>query len=358
MSKRMFATLERAFERWENNDNQRTGSHEGLFARRLPVEAILLTNRSLIYGIARSFVNQESLVSLAAPSQHYENFPVASWLCPPALRPAISAIYWFARTADDLADEGDAGAAQRLEDLSAYRSDLRKALEGGSGFSQRWETVFNAVADTQNRHSLPPTLLHALLDAFEQDVRMTEAGQWYESRAQLLAYCARSAQPIGRLLLHLLGMREPTALAESDHICTALQLINFWQDLSVDLARRRWYIPRVDCERFGVSPDDVERGVATDASRQLVADLFRWAQSEMLLGMPLAHRIQGRFGIELRWVVQGGLAVLEKIQQLNHDTFSRRPKIGFSDAPRIAWRSLLMRNTRHGFVIRQHNRRS
>lgn len=352
----MFATLERAFERWENNDNQRTGSHEGLFARFLPVEEILLTNRSLIYGIARPFVNQESLVSLAAPSQHYENFPVASWLCPPELRPAITAIYWFARTADDLADEGDAGAAQRLEDLSAYRADLQKALDGGSRFSQRWEAVFNAVSATQRRHSLPPTLLHALLDAFEQDVRMTEAGQWYESRAQLLAYCARSAQPIGRLLLHLLDMREPKALAESDHICTALQLINFWQDLSVDLARRRWYVPRADCERFGVSPDDLARGVATDASRLLVADLCRWAQSEMQLGMPLVHRIQGRFGIELRWVVQGGLAVLEKIQQLNHDTFSRRPKIGISDVPRIAWRSFVMRNTSHGVTVRHDSR--
>src|SRR5258706_3302942 len=150
---------------------------------------------------------------------HYENFPVASWLCPPALRPAVAAIYWFARTADDLADEGEAEPAQRLADLAAYRADLAAAAAGHPA-SARWPTVFGPLTVALQRHALPPTLLGDLLDAFAQDVVKNS----YADRAELLDYCRRSANPVGRLLLHLYGVSDADSLRRSDAVCTALQL--------------------------------------------------------------------------------------------------------------------------------------
>ena len=173
--------------------------------------------------------------------QHYENFPVASLLCPAPLRPAVVAIYHFARTADDLADEGDAPQEQRLAQLARYRADLEAALagSGGRGGSGAWAGVFERLAAAAREQSLPPRWLHALLDAFEQDVRNPP----YADREALLDYCARSANPVGRLLLHLYGVGDTLSLRQSDAICSALQLINFWQDLSVDLPRGRVYLP-------------------------------------------------------------------------------------------------------------------
>jgi squalene synthase HpnC len=161
----------------------------------------------------------------AVSIDHYENFPVASVLCPPALRPAVTAIYWFARTADDIADEGDADTASRLAELSEYRADLLAMLASGAP-SLRWPKVFAALNQTLQTHALPPALLLDLLSAFEQDVHKHS----YADRAELLDYCRRSANPVGRLLLHLYGVSGGAALRQSDAICTALQLVNFWQD--------------------------------------------------------------------------------------------------------------------------------
>ena len=179
--------------------------------------------------------------------QHYENFPVASWLCPAPLRPAVAALYRFARTADDLADEGDADAGQRQADLQAYRADLDAILSGRAD-SGRWPGVFDSLAPLQRAHALPPQALHALLDAFEQDVRNPR----YADRNELLHYCERSANPIGRLLLHLYRVGDNLSLRQSDAICTSLQLINFWQDLGVDLPRDRVYLPLSDLQRHGL----------------------------------------------------------------------------------------------------------
>ena len=179
--------------------------------------------------------------------QHYENFPVASLLCPAALRPAIVAIYQFARTADDLADEGDADPAQRIAQLTQYREDLDAALAGRAG-SGRWAAVFAPLAEATRAQALPPQWLHALLDAFVQDVR----NPLYADRTALLDYCARSANPVGRLLLHLYRVGDALSLRQSDAICSALQLINFWQDLSVDLPRGRVYVPLDALQRHGL----------------------------------------------------------------------------------------------------------
>ena len=268
---------------------------------------------------------------------HYENFPVASWLCPPALRPAVTAIYWFARTADDLADEGHALPLERIVALEAYRADLHSVARGLPP-SPRWQRVFEPLAQAFRRHHLPLPLLEMLLDAFEQDLRQHR----YPDRETLLQYCERSANPVGRLLLHLYGVRDTVSLEQSDAICTALQLINFWQDLSRDLPRDRLYLPLSDCQRHGLTIDQVMTKQDTPASRALVADLSDWARRLMLQGAPLATRLPGRAGWELRLVVQGGLRILDKITALEHNCLRQRPRLRAWDAPILLWAALRM----------------
>lgn len=274
----------------------------------------------------------------AVSIEHYENFPVASWLCPPALRPAIMAIYGFARTADDLADEGDASAAQRLRDLADYRADLR-AVAAGRAPSPRWAArVFAPLARAIAEHRLPLPLLEDLLDAFEQDLVKTD----YATRAELLDYCRRSANPVGRLLLHLYGIDDADALRQSDAICSALQLINFWQDFTVDGPRGRIYAPLEDRRRHGVEGQDLLSLRDSPAARALIADLCGWARALMADGAPLVHRIPGRAGWELRLVVQGGLRILDRLQTMRFAALLRRPTVGAADAPLLLWRALTM----------------
>jgi hydroxysqualene synthase len=272
---------------------------------------------------------------------HYENFPVASVLCPPALRPAVTAIYRFARTADDIADEGDASPRERLDDLSAYRTDL-SALRGGEAISARWPQVFGPLRDAIAARALPPQLLADLLSAFEQDV----VKQRYADRTELLDYCRRSANPIGRLLLHLNGVVGETALRQSDAICSALQLANFWQDLGVDTRRGRVYLPATDLARHGVAAEDLLAQRDRPAVRALVADAVAWARDLMHAGAPLVHALPGRAGWELRLVVQGGLRVLEKIEAIGFDTLRTRPRLHATDVPLLLWRALWMRPLR------------
>jgi hydroxysqualene synthase len=270
---------------------------------------------------------------------HYENFPVASLFCPAALRPAVAAIYWFARTADDLADEGDQSTAQRLADLSDYRADLQ-AVAAGASPSARWSSVFAPLAAVIQQHHLSIELLTDLLSAFEQDLFQSS----YPDRAGLLDYCRRSANPIGRLLLQLYGVNEPQALAQSDAICSALQLINFWQDLSVDISRGRLYLPVEDCAAEALNPAQVLAGTDSPALRAVLKTLVQWTNHLMHSGAPLAHRLPGRVGWELRLVVQGGLRVLEKIEAMNFQTIQSRPTLRTLDAPRLVWRALCMKH--------------
>lgn len=271
---------------------------------------------------------------------HYENFPVASWLCPPRLRPAVAALYWFARTADDLADEGDAPAAQRLQALADYRRALTLALAQHDDPANRWPEVFGPLRRTLQQHPLDGAQLHALLSAFEQDVRNPP----YPDRAALLDYCARSANPVGRLLLQLYAIEgDAVACRQSDDICTALQLINFWQDVSRDTPKGRCYLPLADLRRHGLSADALREGLDTAAMRALIAEECEWARALMLRGAPLVHRLPGRIGWELRLVVQGGLRVLERIRRMDHATLSRRPALSALDALPVLLRALTMR---------------
>ncbi len=279
-----------------------------------------------------------------APPQaitHYENFPVASWLCPPHLRTPIATIYAFARTADDLADEGDTRPAERLHDLAAYRADLH-ATATDNAVSARWPEVFAPLAGVLRSHHLPVPLLDDLLSAFVQDVEKTRDSAGYASRAELLDYCRRSANPVGRLLLHLYGVHSAQALQESDAICTALQLINFWQDLSVDIPRGRFYLPDDDCAAHGVGRSQLQALQPTPRTTALITEHARWARATMLEGAPLVHRLPGRIGWELRLVVQGGLRILDKVDALHGHSLCQRPRIRGWDAPVMLGRALGM----------------
>lgn len=276
---------------------------------------------------------------------HYENFPVASWLCPPALRAPIAALYHFARTADDLADEGEIAASQRLSDLAAYRDELR-AVALGHPRSTRWRQVFDTLATHLKQHQLPLPLLEDLISAFEQDVAYTRDALTYPDRAALLDYCRRSANPVGRLLLHLYDVQDPDALAQSDAICTSLQLINFWQDLRQDIPRGRHYLCDADCLHHGVSREQLVALRPSPQVRALIADNLDWAENLMHRGAPLVHRLAGRAGWELRLVVQGGLQVIRRIRALDCDTLSHRPKLGAGDFPPMLWRAARMRAPR------------
>lgn len=284
----------------------------------------------------------DAVPALAPPVTHYENFPVASVLCPPHLRPPIAAIYAFARTADDLADEGDATPETRLADLAAFRADLM-AIARGEEPSPRWAGgVFLPLRAVLRSHHLPVPLLDDLLSAFAQDVDKTRSGAGYADRAELLDYCRRSANPVGRLLLHLYGVDDAPALAQSDAICTALQLINFWQDLSVDIPRGRYYLPHADCAAHGVDWTQLLALQSSPESTRLLADCARWARTTMDSGAPLVHRLPGRAGWELRLVVQGGLRTLDKVDALRGGNLHTRPRLRAWDWCLMLGRAALM----------------
>ncbi|KAF1066935.1 MAG: Hydroxysqualene synthase [Variovorax sp.] len=275
---------------------------------------------------------------------------MASWLCPPRLRAPIAAIYHFARTADDIADEGQATPAQRLAELHAYRAALADAARGRVDPAGRWAGVFGPLAHSIEAFGLPEPLLADLLDAFMQDIVKTRDGSDYADREELLDYCRRSANPVGRLLLHLYGVHDAPSLAQSDAICSALQLINFWQDPSVDLPRGRFYFPLTDCARRGFTRQHFKVFAPLSPAYpppqeaiNLISVVSFWARELMHQGAPLVHRLPGRAGWELRLVVQGGLRILDKIEDLGFDSFTQRPTIGKADAPVLLWKALRMR---------------
>ena len=272
---------------------------------------------------------------------HYENFPVASWLCPPRLRPAIAAIYRFARAADDIADEGDAAPAERLADLAALRADLG-AIAGGQPHSARGPQIFEPLRGVLQTYALPAALLSQLLDAFEQDVRYSASGQRYQTDAELLDYCTRSANPVGRLLLHLYGIDDARSLAQSDQICSALQLINFWQDLGLDLRRGRWYPTTQAMQQHALSEADLLADRPSINASRMVAACAGDARALMRQGASLALRIPGRAGWELRLVVQGGLRILDKLEAIGHESWRQRVRLGALDAPLLLWRAWRM----------------
>lgn len=268
------------------------------------------------------------------PVEHYENFPVASLLVPPRLRRPIEVIYHFARSADDLADEGDAMPEQRLADLAAYQAELDRIEQCESPQTP----LFVQLAEVIRQHALPLQLFRDLLDAFAQDV----VKKRYADYPELLDYCRRSANPVGRLVLHLFGRTEPEHLEQSDCICTALQLINFWQDVAVDWQKDRVYIPQTDFPHFKISESDIAAGRWSADWAALMDFQIDRTSALMRRGAPLVHALPGRLGWEIRLTVQGGLRILERIRQVRGDVFNRRPKLCKFDWLVLASRSVTM----------------
>lgn len=264
--------------------------------------------------------------------QHYENFPVASVLMPARYRKAVASVYHFARHADDLADEGDATPGERLAALAQCRAELVRIERGETPQTARYQ----ALAITIARYAVPVSLCHDLLTAFEQDVTQTR----YEDFGELVQYCRHSAVPVGRILLHIFGAATSVNLAQSDGICTALQLINFWQDVAVDWQKGRVYIPQADLQKFGVTEAQIAEGQCDVAWKRLMA--FEVDRTRRMLkgGAPLANTLPGRIGLELRLTVLSADAVLQKLQQVDYDMFRRRPTLQKGDWPKLIWRAL------------------
>ena len=265
------------------------------------------------------------------PVDHYENFPVASLLLPAPMRPPVEAIYAFSRGADDIADEGDLSDAARLRGLERYTRALDEIEAGGSPA----EAPFARLAAAVREHALPIPLLRDLIDAFAQDV----VKKRYASFAELMDYSRRSANPIGRLVLHLFGRGDAASMQSSDAICSSLQFTNFWQDVAVDWKKGRVYIPQEDLQRFGVSEAQIEQQQADDAWRALMA--FECARARQMLhaGAPLGRSLPGRLGLEIRATVQGGLAILDKIDAVSGDVFRNRPVLKAFDWVKILARA-------------------
>jgi squalene synthase HpnC len=265
---------------------------------------------------------------------HYENFPVASVLLPRRLRRPVAVIYRFARTADDFADEGERPAAERLALLQGYRDELRRLASGRAPADPLFEQLREVIA----AHDLPIEPFYDLLDAFSQDVIKRR----YASFAEVLDYCRRSADPIGRLMLRLYRQASEQHVVWSDSICSALQLVNFWQDVAIDFAKNRIYLPQDEMARFGVSERQIAARDTGGGWTALMHFQVERARAMLERGAPLALALPGRIGLEIRTVVQGGLRILEKIERVRGDVFRRRPALRPWDWPLMLGRALSM----------------
>jgi squalene synthase HpnC len=258
---------------------------------------------------------------------HYENFPVASLLLPAPLREPVEVIYRFARSADDFADEGDDPPEVRLRKLNDYRGQLDRPRD----------PLLLDVAKIIREHGLPVALFADLLDAFSQDVTKKR----YASFSEVLDYCRRSANPVGRLLLHLFKRTNESDLRASDAICSALQLINFWQDVDLDYAKdNRVYLPQDEMARFGVTERHLQEKVCDSAWQSLMTFEVERTRKLMLDGAGLGKALPGRIGLELRATIQGGLRILEKIERAGYDVFRRRPTLQALDWPLVLLRAV------------------
>lgn len=298
-----------------------TAQHEN-YTLHQSIDAAQITNRD--WTIDSAYRYCEGLAR-----SHYENFPVGSVLIPKALRKHVYSIYAFARTADDFADEGDKEHLrqdQRLDMLNRWRDMLRGAFAG-----RATHPTFIALAQTSREFNLPIALFEDLLSAFSQDV----ITQRYETFDQLMDYCRRSANPVGRLILLLFGHKNEEYFAWSDAICTALQLANHWQDVNIDMDKDRVYIPLEDLKQFGLTVEQLKERKATQEFERLMKFEVERARRLFIEGRSLCVAVKGRLGLELRAVWSGGWRVLERIAENGYDVFARRPVIDNRDKLRI-----------------------
>jgi squalene synthase HpnC len=264
--------------------------------------------------------------------EHYENFPVASWVLPPPMRPHIAAIYAFARRADDFADEPGLEDAERLRLLD----DWAARLDRGGRHADGEDLIFCALENTIRTHNLPRSLFHDLLSAFRQDVVTKRYGRW----ADVLDYCRRSANPVGRLVLRVAGCDDPRLDAQYDAVCTALQLTNFWQDLAIDWRRGRLYVPLEDRDRAWARDSDLDAGRITPEWRAALHAVAERTRDLFRAGRGVCDGVGGRLRWELRLTWLGGSRILEKTEAVGFDVFTHRPTLTATDAPTLVWRAL------------------
>ena len=278
---------------------------------------------------------------------HYENFPVASWLLPRAMRPHVAAVYAFARVADDFADEGERLDEERLALLDAWREGLHASAsanaggrQGGSpGLPPATAHIFTAVGATIRSCRLPVSLFDDLLDAFRQDVTTTRYERWDD----VLDYCRRSANPVGRLVLGIAGYRDEALGRRSDAVCTALQLTNFWQDLERDWRKGRLYLPLDECRRAGADTTDLDARRMTPAWRRVMGQAAARTGDLFEEGRDVCDAVAGRLGWELRFTWLGGRRILARLERGGYDLFGRRPALGAADLPALLWQALTWR---------------
>jgi squalene synthase HpnC len=252
---------------------------------------------------------------------HYENFPVASLLLPTHLRRPVKLIYRFARNADDFADEGDLPVARRLELLAGYHAALDRIERNESVADPLFEPLFEPLAAVIREYQLPISLFKDLLSAFQQDVTQNR----YADFGEVLQYCKRSANPIGRLLLYLFGVTDARSLAYSDNICSGLQITNFLQDIAIDYAKGRIYLPQDEMRRYGISETDITEGTVSTAWRSFMRFQIERTCAMMQAGAPLGTILTGRIGLEIRMTIAGGERILKKLQDADGDIFRQRP---------------------------------
>jgi len=282
-------------------------------------------------------MNKETLENAYAEclhmaQSHYENFPVASRLLPKSLRRPIAVIYAFARRADDFADEGNLSDEERILALDDFSHKL-DLIEKNETID---DTTFIALADVIQQHHLPISLFHDLLTAFKMDVTKAR----YANFGEVMEYCRYSANPVGRLLLHLNKETSPQSLGQSDSICSALQLTNFLQDISQDLEESdRIYIPQDEMERYGVSEEDIRNKVTNNASRNLIKHQIQRTAKLMQSGAALGKVLKGRMGLELRMTIMGGSRILYRLNQQYDDVFSR-PRLNKWDIAWVIWKAI------------------
>jgi squalene synthase HpnC len=269
------------------------------------------------------------------PIDHYENFPVASVLLPAALRRPVELIYRFARSADDFADEGTRPDDERLMLLASYGDELRMIERG----ERSRLPLFQELAPVIRQHNLPLQLFHDLLSAFAQDVTKKR----YADYAEVLDYCRRSANPVGRLLLALYQAATPQNLRHADNICSALQIINFLQDIAIDCAVGRIYMPQDELARFGVDEAVIVAGHVTPAWRNFMTFQINRTRRLLLDGAPLGRALTGRIGLEMRMIIAGGDRILVKIGAAGCDVFRRRPVLRAHDWPLMLVRTLSLK---------------
>lgn len=269
---------------------------------------------------------------LSLARSHYENFPVASVLLPADRRPAIAAVYAFARLADDMADEGTREEAERLRRLDDWHQRLERAISGSAD-----HPVFEALADTIARYHIPPQLFSDLLIAFRQDVTKHH----YEAFADLLSYCRCSANPVGRIVLHIFDEARAKNLLWSDAVCTALQLANFWQDVSVDLKKGRIYAPLEDLERFRYTAEELRSSVEDGRFVDLMRFEVERTRELFHEGAPIVRNVSKPLRFELALTWYGGMRILQMIRDRGFRVLSARPKMGLWDGVLVVLRSLL-----------------